>query len=68
MQLIAISEDVLINPDKISTIQITRSKAGKSKVTIVVDDRTFEVSVAPKELLLELKRTGVDLTEQFFSV
>ncbi len=67
MQLIPISEDVLINPDKISTVEIRRKK-GNNTISVTIEGRTHEVSVNPGMLLAELKRVGVDMSKQFFAV
>jgi hypothetical protein len=67
MQLIPISDDILINPDKISTVEI-RKRKGSTSIAIVVEGRTHEVTVNPGMLLAELKRVGVDMSKQFFAV
>ena len=67
MQLIPISEDVLVNVEKISVVEIRKRKNGKS-LSVTVEGKTFEVQVDPGSLLVELKRAGVDMTKQFFSV
>jgi hypothetical protein len=67
MQLIPISEDILINPDKISVVEVKKRKAG-TIVAVIVDGRTYEATVNTGTLLAELRRAGVDLSNQFFSV
>lgn len=67
MQLIPISEDVLVNVEKISVVEIRKKKSGNA-IAVVVDGRTFEVTVDAGLLLSELKRAGIDMTKQFFAV
>jgi len=67
MQLIPISDDVLVNVDKISVVEIRKRKTGQA-LSVTVEGKTFEVTVDPGALLIELKRAGIDMTKQFFSV
>ena len=67
MHLIPISEDILVNADKISKIEVRRKK-GQAAIFVTVEGQTHEVSSNPGELLAELRRSGVDMTKQFFAV
>ena len=66
MNLIAISEDILINPSRISVVEVVKKKSGVS-VRITVDEKTFTVDRPVKELFAEMNKAGVDLSEQFFA-
>ena len=66
MKLIAISEDVLINPDKISVMQIVKKK-NRQVLTVDVEGRTLTVERMAAELIKELNNSGVDLSDQFFA-
>ena len=65
MELIKVSEDVLVNPLRISVVQMRRTK-NKSIVEVIVDGRTFTVD-SPDGLLADMKRAGVNLSDQFFA-
>lgn len=67
MQLIPISEDIFINADKISVVEIRRNKKGNT-LSVTVEGKTFDVTVDPGTLLSELRRAGIDMTKQFFAV
>ena len=67
MDLIKISDTVLINPDKISAVEI-KSIGGKLKsLTIIVEGKSYISEVAPENLLHDLIRAGVNLHDQFFA-
>ena len=66
MELIQLSEDVLVNPHRISSVEITRSKSG-TRLKVVIDGRTFNVERPVKELFAEMNKAGVNLSEQFFT-
>ena len=66
MELISISEDVLVNPQRISVVEVVKKKSGTS-LRVTVDDRTFTVDKPVKELFAEMNKAGVDLSEQFFA-
>ena len=66
MNLIAISEDILVNPNRISVVEVVKKKSGVN-VRITVDDKTFTVDRPVKELFAEMNKAGVDLSQQFFA-
>jgi hypothetical protein len=66
MQLIKISDKVLINPDKISSVEI-RSVGKARKFLVRVDGKEFMVDDAEK-FNLELVKSGIGLGDQFFKV
>ena len=68
MHLIAIQDDILINPDKISVVEKKVSKSGNIRLSIVVEGRTYEITQPHQDFLNSLNRAGVDLTKQFFAV
>lgn len=63
MKLIKISNEILVNPDKISKVEIR----GK-KILVTVDGETHQVEIPQAQLLIELKNSGVNLNQQFFAV
>ena len=66
MKFINISDSILINPEKISVIQVVKDK-DKSVLSVVVEGKTYTVTKMANELITELHRAGVDLTKQFFA-
>jgi hypothetical protein len=68
MQLIAVQEDILVNPDKISVVERKVSKNNAVRLSVMVEGRTYEVTQPHQEFITSLNRAGVDLTKQFFAV
>jgi len=66
MELIAISDDTMVNPDKVSIVEIVRKK-GSAEVRITVEGKNLIVE-KPKEFLRLMLKSGVDLNQQFFSL
>jgi len=69
MELIEIQEDILINPEKIVSVERKVSKTNSVRITVKMEGgASFEVVSPPMEFLKALNRSGVDLTKQFFAV
>ena len=68
MQLIAIQDNVLVNPEKISVIEKTVSADGRIVMTVTIEGRMFTLFRPANEFMNELNKAGVDLTKQFFAV
>jgi len=66
MELIAISEDTLVNPDKVSIVEIVRKK-DTAVVRITIEGKSLNVD-KPQEFLKAMLKSGVNLNQQFFSV
>ena len=67
MELIAISDKVIINPDKISSIEF-KNTDNSTSITMTVDGRTFDVSVNVVELLKSLKHLDSAILKQFVTL
>lgn len=65
MELIRITEDVLINPERISVVEM-RTRRDKKELVVHVDNRTYHVTIPPEELLRQIKAAGIDAYDQFF--
>lgn len=62
--LITIQENVLVNSDMISAVEVR--KAGNKNILVVhVGNKTFSATVSPQELLNKLRSLGADSQEQF---
>lgn len=69
MKLIEIQEDILINPDKIVSVERRALKSGSIQIKVTVEGgATYEVRSPHMEFLKALNSVGVDLTKQYFSV
>ena len=68
MNLIAIQDNVLVNPEKISAIEKVMDTEGRIAINVVVDGRTYTVWRPTNEFFSALNEYGVDLTKQFFAV
>lgn len=66
MELIAVAENTLINPEHISAIEIRKFR-GKKSLSIFVGNHVFSVTLKPDELLAQLRNSGIDAYEQFFA-
>ena len=63
MKFIAISEDVLVNPETISSVE--KKKSGKITIN-TVDGKQFIIEKTAGEIISALIRAGFDAPEQFF--
>ena len=68
MQLIAIQDEVMINPERISYIERHVGKGGQIILRVTVDGRSWEVTRPTGEFFDALNNYGVDLTKQYFAV
>jgi len=68
MELLAIQNDVLVNPQRISVIEKKMDMNGSVVLSVIVDGRTYEVRRPINEFMQALNQAGVDLTKQFFAV
>lgn len=68
MELIPISQDVLVNPQRISVVEMRRDVEGNPSIVVVIDGRTYNLNRPPQEFLTQLNKCGVDLSKQFFAV
>lgn len=66
MKLIPIQQNVLINPEKISSVEQKDIK-GKIVTTVVVDGRQYVLEVALKDFLFTLEQAGVESNEQYWA-
>lgn len=64
MVLIAIKQNVLINPEKIISIELL----GKHLSINLDDGHTYGVDMPTSELMSALSKYGVDLTKQFLAL
>ena len=64
MNLIKISDTVMVNADMISTIELKKIRGGNS-ITITVEGRSHVVE--NKDVLKDLIKSGINLTEQYFA-
>ena len=67
MKLIPISDNVLINPDQIESVEI-RELNGEKTFIIFVGGRVHIPTVKIHDLMRDLVSSGVDLTKQFTAV
>lgn len=67
MKLIAIQNDILINPDKIVAIERTVNFEGLVSLRVFVEGRTYEVTTPHKDFLDTLNKSDIDLSKQFFA-
>ena len=68
MQLIAIQDDVLVNPDKISVIERKVGRNNSITLRVTVDGNTYDITRTTNEFFSALSKAGVNLSKQFFSV
>ena len=66
MELVAISENVMINPEKIESLEL-RPLNKNEQLIITVNGKSHFVKVGVKELLNKLKIIGIDASDQFFA-
>ena len=67
MKLVKVSKDVLINPEKISAVEM-RTNEGVRNFKVIAEGYTYLVEVDPQEFLAELLASGVEAHQQFFSL
>ena len=67
MELIAITDNVLINPEQIEAVELRKVKGEKTFV-IVVGGKSYIPTVDNAVLLKSLILGGMKLNEQFFAV
>ncbi len=67
MQLIEVQKGILINPDKISSIEIKNIRSKKT-VVITLEGRTIPLEVGVDKFLKELLSAGVKFNEQFWAI
>jgi hypothetical protein len=59
MRLIRITDEIMVNPDFISIVEI--KKEGKSqRLYITVENRQIAATVDPMELMTELMKSGLE--------
>ena len=68
MVLLAIQDNVLINPEEISVVEMNTDKKGSVTMNVTVEGRTFTVLKPADEFFQALNSYGVDLTKQYFAV
>lgn len=66
MELIPISTNILINPERISAIE-TRTLRGKKQHTAVVDNRNYVIEIPIKEFLQSISSVGAKAYEGHFA-
>ncbi len=66
MQLIRVSDKVLINPDMVSSVEI-RGTPENPRLVVKVDNKDHVVANA-KQFLDELIDHGINLNDQFFRI
>jgi hypothetical protein len=65
MQLLQISDRVIINTDRIEVIEFTDSESGMGML-ITVAGTTYTVDRPMSDIFNFLGKSGVDLTKQYF--
>ena len=66
MKLIKISKDILINPEKISVIEMRQGKNGRN-IKVTIEGNSYLVETESSEFLAELITSGVETHKQFFA-
>ena len=66
MELIKISNTVLVNPAHISSVEFRKNKRGNELVVLLSNNRTLPVSISLTELRDQFRKSGVDAHDQFF--
>lgn len=64
MNLIKISDTVLVNADMISAIEMKNLKGGKT-ITLIVEGKSYISE--NKNIVADLIKAGVNLNEQYFA-
>ena len=67
MQLIPVSENILVNPDAITSVQ-KRVVGKKVTLTINVGGKTITMTVPFEQFHKDLLNAGVDTGDQFFRI
>ena len=66
MELVAISENVMINPEKIDSLELRKLKKNEQLI-LTINGKAHFVKVDVGELLNKLKIIGIDASDQFFA-
>lgn len=66
MNLVSISKNVLVNPEKITSIELKNVK-GRIDILVLVEGRQYSVEKDVSVFLRELKASGVEAPEQFWA-
>jgi len=64
MNLIKISDTVLVNADKISAIELKKIRGGNS-ITLIVEGKSY-ICENPS-IVSDLVKVGINLSEQYFA-
>ena len=64
--LIALSENLLVNAEAITAVEI-REVRDKKHLIVYVGDKMFTATVSPQELLMKLNSMGVNSFEGHFA-
>jgi len=67
MNFIEVQDNLMINADKIVSIKLTNIK-GNQKIILSTDNDTFTLDPNKTNILDDLLRSGVKLTNQFISL
>lgn len=67
MQLLPINSNVLVNVEKISSIE-AKSVSGKKTVVVNVEGKSYILERDLATFLKDLQKAGVDMQEQFWSI
>ena len=66
MQLIKLTENILVNPEEISIIEFV-DIGGRRHFVVTVNDRQIVATVNPQELLQSLIKVGIEPHSQFWA-
>ena len=67
MQLIPVSENILVNPDAITSVQ-KRVVGNKVTITVNVGGKTITLAVPYEQFHKDLLNSGIDTGDQFFRI
>lgn len=64
MNLIALQKNLLVNPNKITSVEIMTVK-GKESVLVTVDGRAIALEIDFKDFMKQLSNSGVKFNQQY---